>query len=462
MACFGHYLIHFLVVIILWTNIVSATDRDTNFHGQHGEHRRRSSSRRRSYSSREAHHEDSSRKDMTYKHHARTSNEMASSHHTNFVHNKYKHPHGHDLNSETVDHHKSRDKHYSQQRELKSTSNHFSSTHHGSASHRDLIPLLTSLENTLLASLENTRRFRKVLGKSRLVPPPSSDHTFISKQASKKPSSGNKSDDPRKGLPSDTNTSTKNTKTIVTKRGLPGIPGDIEWMGFYGALLAVPTMLSVLGIVTNYNVQKSYYNSQINAQYYKQTREMLRAHTAKLIQEQEAKFANAGQTWPGMIYGADGEVNKGVSLPSYAGRLVGSPPKASGGQGGQGEAGKGNARAAAVGAGDGGGSAAKGDTANGGVAQVGGQGETTGSGGMSSGGQDESVDSGGIRGGNAGSGESNAVLGGGVDVGLSEGSPASGSESAVDAGSGTGASGGRGAGESYGLTSGAGTGTGQV
>lgn len=101
--------------------------------------------------------------------------------------------------------------------------------------------------------------------------------------------------------------------------------GDIEWMGFYGSLLAVPTMLSVLGIVTNYNLEKSYFNSQLNAQYYKQTREMLRAHSAKLIQDQEAKFAKAGQTWNGMIFNKDGEVNSGVKLPMWNGKFVGVP-----------------------------------------------------------------------------------------------------------------------------------------
>lgn len=113
----------------------------------------------------------------------------------------------------------------------------------------------------------------------------------------------------------------------IDKRGLPGIAGDIEWMGFYGSLLAVPTMLSVLGIITNYNLEKSYFNSQLNAQYYRQTREMLRAHSAKLIQEQEAKFAKAGQTWTGMIYNADGELNKGVTPPSWNGKMVGTPQK---------------------------------------------------------------------------------------------------------------------------------------
>lgn len=111
--------------------------------------------------------------------------------------------------------------------------------------------------------------------------------------------------------------------TSLSRRGLPGMPGDIEWMGFYGSLLAVPTMLSILGIITNYNLGKSYYNSELNAQYYKQSREMLRAHTAKLIQDQEKKFANAGVSWNGMVYGKDGQVNPGAKLPEWNGRVLG-------------------------------------------------------------------------------------------------------------------------------------------
>lgn len=111
----------------------------------------------------------------------------------------------------------------------------------------------------------------------------------------------------------------------LSKRGVPGMAGDIEWMGFYGSLLAVPTMLSILGIVTNYNLEKSYFNSQLNAQYYKQTREMLRAHTTKLIQDQEQKFAAAGVKWNGMMYDASGHVRGGARLPEWNGRVVAGP-----------------------------------------------------------------------------------------------------------------------------------------
>ncbi|SPC66950.1 uncharacterized protein UHOD_02509 [Ustilago sp. UG-2017b] len=113
----------------------------------------------------------------------------------------------------------------------------------------------------------------------------------------------------------------------VAKRGLAGIPGDIEYMGFFGSLLAIPTMISYLGIQTNYNLQKSYFNSQIQAEYYKQSREMLRAHAAKLIQEQEKKFAKAGQTWPGMVYDAEGNLRQGAKVPMSGGKVVDVPPK---------------------------------------------------------------------------------------------------------------------------------------
>ncbi|CBQ71903.1 conserved hypothetical protein [Sporisorium reilianum SRZ2] len=116
--------------------------------------------------------------------------------------------------------------------------------------------------------------------------------------------------------------------SALDKRGIPGIPGDIEWMGFYGSLLAIPTMLSVLGIVTNYNLEKSYFNSQLNAQYYKQTREMLRAHSAKLIREQEQKFAQAGYQWNGMIYDKDGNVRAGAQAPSWHGTVIGAQGQA--------------------------------------------------------------------------------------------------------------------------------------
>uniref|UniRef100_V5GNW9 Uncharacterized protein n=1 Tax=Kalmanozyma brasiliensis (strain GHG001) TaxID=1365824 RepID=V5GNW9_KALBG len=107
----------------------------------------------------------------------------------------------------------------------------------------------------------------------------------------------------------------------VAKRGIPGRPGDIEWMGFYGSLLAVPTMLSILGIQTNYNLEKSYFNSQLNAQYYKQSRELLRAHALKLTRDQEMKFAKAGYRWPGMIWDADGNMR----VPGSEGSAVGVP-----------------------------------------------------------------------------------------------------------------------------------------
>lgn len=122
----------------------------------------------------------------------------------------------------------------------------------------------------------------------------------------------------------------------IRKRGPAGIPGDIEYMGFFGSLLAIPTMLSYLGIQTNYNLERSYFNSQINAEYYKQSREMLRAHAAKLIQEQEKKFAAAGQSWPGMIYNKDGEVNGGVRKPMVGGVEISLPQKPEGGGGGGG------------------------------------------------------------------------------------------------------------------------------
>ncbi|KAI3481761.1 hypothetical protein L1887_55608 [Cichorium endivia] len=81
-----------------------------------------------------------------------------------------------------------------------------------------------------------------------------------------------------------------------------------------------------MGIVTNYNLEKSYFNSQINAQYYKQSRELLKAHAAQLIREQETKFAKAGVTWQGMVYDKDGNANPGASLPSSKGTVL-LPPQ---------------------------------------------------------------------------------------------------------------------------------------
>ncbi|PWZ00566.1 hypothetical protein BCV70DRAFT_216743 [Testicularia cyperi] len=100
----------------------------------------------------------------------------------------------------------------------------------------------------------------------------------------------------------------------MSKRGLAGLPGDIEWMSFYSALISIPMILSITGIKTNYNVQKSYYNSMLNAEYYKMSRDMLKQHEAQLIKSQEERFAKAGQTWKGMIYDKDGNVNPGVQL----------------------------------------------------------------------------------------------------------------------------------------------------
>ncbi len=93
------------------------------------------------------------------------------------------------------------------------------------------------------------------------------------------------------------------------------LPGSVEHMAFYSSLLAIPTILSIMGIVTYHNLEKAYFNSQINAQYYKTNRDMLKAHAAKLIQDQETKFAKAGYKWDGMIYNANGEVNKGAKVP---------------------------------------------------------------------------------------------------------------------------------------------------
>lgn len=138
-----------------------------------------------------------------------------------------------------------------------------------------------------------------------------------------------------------------------TKRGVPGLPGDIEWMGFYGSLLAVPTMLSILGIQTNYNLEKSYFNSQLNAQYYKQSRELLRAHAAKLTRNQEEKFAKAGVTWPGMMYDKDGQVRgewggSGGEIERVAESGQNGGGAGRGGGAGKGEAGKGIVRGGAV------------------------------------------------------------------------------------------------------------------
>ncbi len=84
------------------------------------------------------------------------------------------------------------------------------------------------------------------------------------------------------------------------------------------------------GIVTNYNLEKSYFNSQINAQYYKQSRELLKAHAAQLIREQETKFAKAGVTWQGMVYDKDGNANPGAKLPSSRGVVLLPPEKQEG------------------------------------------------------------------------------------------------------------------------------------
>lgn len=116
----------------------------------------------------------------------------------------------------------------------------------------------------------------------------------------------------------------------IEKRGIPARPGDIEVFGYYSSLLAIPTLLSVMGIVTNYNLEKSYFNSQINAQYYKQSRELLKAHAAQLIREQETKFAKAGVTWQGMVYDKDGNANPGAKLPSSRGVVLLPPEKQEG------------------------------------------------------------------------------------------------------------------------------------
>ncbi len=121
-------------------------------------------------------------------------------------------------------------------------------------------------------------------------------------------------------------TSSGHSEEALQRRGLPARPGDIEVFGYWGSLLAIPTLLSVMGIVTNYNLEKSYFNSQINAQYYKQSREMLKAHAAQLIQEQESKFAKAGVTWQGMVYDKDGHANPGAKLPSSKGVVL-LPPQ---------------------------------------------------------------------------------------------------------------------------------------
>lgn len=143
--------------------------------------------------------------------------------------------------------------------------------------------------------------------------------------------------------------STSPPSSTIDKRGIPGIPGDIEYMGFYGSLIAVPTLLSVLGIITNYNLEKSYFNSQLNAQYYRQNREMLKAHAAKLIKDQETKFAKAGYTWNGMIWDGEGKVRPGVRVPSSRGRDISVPqdpkdskdPKKGEDAGGEGQSGGG-------------------------------------------------------------------------------------------------------------------------
>lgn len=140
---------------------------------------------------------------------------------------------------------------------------------------------------------------------------------------------------------------TKSETAVVIKRGVAGLAGDIEYMGFYGGILAIPGMLSIMGFITDYNLEKSYFNSEINLNYWKQSREMLRAHTAALIKKQEQKFAQAGTTWNGMVYNADGQVNPGAKLPSWAGRTVAEPeqedktPGADGDAGGDGSAGAG-------------------------------------------------------------------------------------------------------------------------
>ncbi|GAK63520.1 uncharacterized protein PAN0_003d1725 [Moesziomyces antarcticus] len=121
-----------------------------------------------------------------------------------------------------------------------------------------------------------------------------------------------------------------NVDDKIEKRGIPARPGDIEVFGYYGSLLAIPTLLSVMGIVTNYNLEKSYFNSQINAQYYKQSREMLKAHAAQLIREQEQKFAKAGVTWQGMTYDKNGNANPGAKLPSSKGVVLLPPEKEEG------------------------------------------------------------------------------------------------------------------------------------
>lgn len=79
-------------------------------------------------------------------------------------------------------------------------------------------------------------------------------------------------------------------------------------MSFYGSLVSIPTLLSIMGVQTNYNVQKGYYQSQINALYYKQSRDLLRLHEAQLVRQQEPKYIQAGQGWQGMIYDSQGNL----------------------------------------------------------------------------------------------------------------------------------------------------------
>lgn len=87
-------------------------------------------------------------------------------------------------------------------------------------------------------------------------------------------------------------------------------------MSFYGSLISIPTLLSVMGVQTNYNVQKSYYASQLNALYYRQSRQLLRMHEAQLIRQQEPKYIQSGQGWQGMEYDADGNLKPQTQQPA--------------------------------------------------------------------------------------------------------------------------------------------------
>ncbi|SPO23190.1 uncharacterized protein UTRI_01868 [Ustilago trichophora] len=335
MASIARFMIPFLVLSFLWSTVICASlvrgeGRFRHFgkpHRQSPPSRGSSSSQYRSSS----HTEHSSHLKSASCQGSSWPDETSSSHHT--TSSSHHHPAS---DHQSGIHHES------------------SSQHTTSSSHREL----SSSRESALKSHQHSKTSTRPLSLDDLVRLYRHRKTFH----------------PATSTHSSERSDAKIDSAVVIKRGVAGLAGDIEYMGLFGSILAIPGMLSIMGFVTDYNLEKSYFNSELNLNYWKQSRDMLRAHTAALIKKQEQKFAQAGTTWNGMIYNADGRVNPGAKLPSWAGRTVAVPEQedktsgANGAAGGNGSAGAGAGAGTGASAGTGTGSnpgISVGDVANG-------------------------------------------------------------------------------------------------